>query len=119
MPTLTLASETHSLLALRQEWKQAAEGLLLWMEEKWSRVAGDHSQACSSLLQKLRWHKTTQRELLASRGFLEDLQQVRMLGRCEALLASDPQHILPCPVLWSTSLKEGSPLPPALSRVSP
>ncbi|GAB1286757.1 Spectrin beta, non-erythrocytic 5 [Apodemus speciosus] len=58
-----------------QEWKQAAEGLLLWMEEKWSRVADEHSQACSSILQKLKWHKITKSELLASRRYLEDLQQ--------------------------------------------
>lgn len=119
MPTLSLASETHSLLVLRQEWKQAAEGLLLWMKEKWSRVADEHSQACSSIPQKLKWHKITKSELLASHRYLEDLQQVRMLDRCEVLLSSDSQHILPCPFLWSTSLKEGSPLLPALSWVSP
>lgn len=86
MPTLPLGSETHSLLVLGQEWKQAAEGLMLWMEEKWSRVAEDSSQARSNILQKLKWHRITKRELLASQRYMEDLQQVRMLeSKCMAL----------------------------------
>lgn len=96
MPLLTLGSVTHSLLVLGQEWKQAVAELMLWMEEKWPRVAGEPSQPHSDILQKLKWRKITESELLASHGSVEDLQQVRMLARrCRALLSSDPKHICP------------------------
>lgn len=75
MPALTLGSELYSLLVLGQEWKQAAEGLMLWMEEKWPRVADEGPQTGSNTLQ---WHKITKSELLASHRYMEDLQQVRM-----------------------------------------
>ncbi|XP_038962424.1 spectrin beta chain, non-erythrocytic 5 isoform X3 [Rattus norvegicus] len=55
-----------------QEWKQAAEGLMLWMEEKWPRVADEGPQTGSNILQ---WHKITKSELLASHKYMEDLQQ--------------------------------------------
>ncbi|XP_028622676.1 spectrin beta chain, non-erythrocytic 5 [Grammomys surdaster] len=58
-----------------QEWKQAADGLMQWMEEKWPRVADERSQACSNILQKLKWHKIIKSELLASYRYMEDLQQ--------------------------------------------
>lgn len=75
---------------------------MLWMEEKWPRVADERSQAGSNILQKLKWRKITKSELLASRRYMEELQQVRMLDRGKALLSSDSQHILPCLFLWST-----------------
>lgn len=57
-----------------------------WMEEKWPRVADERSQACSNILQKLKWHKIVKSELLSSHRYVEDLQQVRMLdSRCMAL----------------------------------
>ncbi|XP_076785650.1 spectrin beta chain, non-erythrocytic 5 isoform X3 [Arvicanthis niloticus] len=58
-----------------QEWKQAAEGLMLWIEEKCSRLADERSQACSNILQKLKWHEIIKSELLASHRYMEDLQQ--------------------------------------------
>ncbi|XP_029391606.1 LOW QUALITY PROTEIN: spectrin beta chain, non-erythrocytic 5 [Mus pahari] len=58
-----------------QEWKQAAEGLMLWMEEKWPRVADECSQAGSNILQKLKWHKITKSELLTSQRYMQELQQ--------------------------------------------
>lgn len=84
---------------------------MLWMEEKWPRVADERSQAGSNILQKLKWHKITKSELLASHRYMEDLQQVRMLD--------DSQHILLCLFLWSIVTKGQSPLPPALSWLSP
>ncbi|KAM7327506.1 hypothetical protein ACRRTK_013873 [Alexandromys fortis] len=57
------------------EWKQAVAELMLWMEEKWPMVADEPSQACSSVRQKLKWQEIAERELLASRGYMEDLQQ--------------------------------------------
>lgn len=86
MPPLTLGPETHCLLVLGQEWKQTVAQLMLWMQEKWSMVADEPSQACCNVLQKLKWHKITKRELLATRGYMEDLRQVRMLDP----LSSDP-----------------------------
>ncbi|XP_040602017.1 LOW QUALITY PROTEIN: spectrin beta chain, non-erythrocytic 5 [Mesocricetus auratus] len=58
-----------------QEWKQTVAQLMLWMQEKWSMVADEPSQACCNVLQKLKWHKITKRELLATRGYMEDLRQ--------------------------------------------
>ncbi|XP_049989135.1 spectrin beta chain, non-erythrocytic 5 [Alexandromys fortis] len=64
------------LASLRvHEWKQAVAELMLWMEEKWPMVADEPSQACSSVRQKLKWQEIAERELLASRGYMEDLQQ--------------------------------------------
>lgn len=95
MPPLTLGPETLCPLVLRQEWKQAVAELMLWMEEKWPMVADEPSEACSSIRQKLKWHERAKSELLATRGYMEDLQQVRILdSRCRALLSSDSQHTL-------------------------
>lgn len=59
---------------------------MLWMEEKCSRLADERSQACSNILQKLKWHEIIKSELLASHRYMEDLQQVRMLdSMCMAL----------------------------------
>lgn len=92
---LTLGPETHCLLILRQEWKQAVAELMVCMQEKWPTVAGEPSQACCNILQKLKWHKITKSELLATHGYMEDLQQVRRLDRrCRAPLSSDSQHAL-------------------------
>ncbi|XP_037691030.1 LOW QUALITY PROTEIN: spectrin beta chain, non-erythrocytic 5 [Choloepus didactylus] len=59
-----------------QEWKQDMEELMLWMEEKGLLVAGDPPREPSSLLRKLKWHEAAESELLATRGHVEDLQQV-------------------------------------------
>ncbi|ERE70802.1 spectrin beta chain, brain 4-like protein [Cricetulus griseus] len=58
-----------------QEWKQAVAELMVCMQEKWPTVAGEPSQACCNILQKLKWHKITKSELLATHGYMEDLQQ--------------------------------------------
>ncbi|KAL1785833.1 spectrin beta chain, non-erythrocytic 5 [Sigmodon hispidus] len=64
------------LTSLRlQEWKQTVAELVLWMEEKWPTVADEPFQACSEILQTLKWHKITKSEILASRGYMEDIQQ--------------------------------------------
>nr|XP_048315627.1 spectrin beta chain, non-erythrocytic 5 [Myodes glareolus] len=64
------------LASLRlHEWKQAVAELMLWMEEKWSMVADEPSQACSSIRQRLKWHEIAKSELLATRGYMDDLQQ--------------------------------------------
>ncbi|XP_021581618.2 spectrin beta chain, non-erythrocytic 5 isoform X1 [Ictidomys tridecemlineatus] len=68
-----------------QEWKQDVVELMLWMEEKWSVAAYEPSQAPSSILRKLRQHEAVERELIATRGHMEDLQQA---GR--ELLCSSP-----------------------------
>ncbi|CAO2579266.1 Spectrin beta chain, non-erythrocytic 5, partial [Lemmus lemmus] len=67
----------EQLLASLQlhEWKQAVAELMLWMEEKWPMVADEPSQVCSSIRQKLKWHKIAKSELFATRGYMEDLQQ--------------------------------------------
>ena len=68
---------------------------MLWMEEKWPMVADEPSKACNSIRQKLKRHERAKSELLATRGYMEDLQQVRILdSRCPALLSSDSQHTL-------------------------
>lgn len=81
VPSLPLDPETHHLLVLGQEWKQAVAELMLWMQGKWATVAGEPSQACSNILKKPKWLEMTKRELLATRGYMQDLQQVRMLER--------------------------------------
>uniref|UniRef100_A0A8D2HWE0 Spectrin beta, non-erythrocytic 5 n=1 Tax=Urocitellus parryii TaxID=9999 RepID=A0A8D2HWE0_UROPR len=68
-----------------QEWKQDVVELMLWMEEKWSVAAHEPSRAPSSILRKLRQHEAVERELIATRGHMEDLQQA---GR--ELLCSSP-----------------------------
>lgn len=96
MPPLTLGPETLCPLVLQQEWKQAVAELMLWMEEKWPMVADEPSQACSSIRQKLKWQEIAERELLATRGYMEDLQQVRILdSRCRALFRFPAYTALP------------------------
>ncbi|KAM5175969.1 spectrin beta chain, non-erythrocytic 5 [Callospermophilus lateralis] len=68
-----------------QEWKQDVVELMLWIEEKWSVAAHEPSRAPSSILRKLRRHEAVERELIATRGHMEDLQQA---GR--KLLCSSP-----------------------------
>ncbi|XP_058149963.1 spectrin beta chain, non-erythrocytic 5 [Dasypus novemcinctus] len=65
------------LASLRlQEWKQDVEELTLWMGEKGLLVAGDACQEPSSSLRRLWRHEAMERELLATRGRVEELQQV-------------------------------------------
>lgn len=50
--------------------------LTLWMEEKGLTAVDKPSQEPSNVLQKLKWHKAAERELLATHGHLKGLQQV-------------------------------------------
>ncbi|KAF5925525.1 hypothetical protein HPG69_001972 [Diceros bicornis minor] len=59
-----------------QEWKQDVAELMLWMEEKWLLVADKLSPGPSNILRKLKWHEAAERELLATRGHVQGLQQV-------------------------------------------
>lgn len=105
MSALTLGSEPHSLLVLGQEWKQAAEGLMLWMEEKWPRVADERSQAGSNILQDTKWHEITKSELLASHRYMEDLQQVRVPMAGIGPSCSDSSTYFPACFYGAQSLK--------------
>ncbi|XP_036040911.1 spectrin beta chain, non-erythrocytic 5 [Onychomys torridus] len=58
-----------------QEWKQAVAELMLWMQEKWPTVADEPSQAYSNILEKLKRLEMTKSELLATHGYMQDLQQ--------------------------------------------
>ncbi|XP_076983663.1 spectrin beta chain, non-erythrocytic 5 [Tamandua tetradactyla] len=69
-----------------QEWRRDMEELMLWMEEKGLLVAGGPRRGPSSTLRNLRWQEAAERELLATRGHVEHLQQV---GR-ELLSAGSP-----------------------------
>ncbi|XP_032199248.1 spectrin beta chain, non-erythrocytic 5 isoform X4 [Mustela erminea] len=77
-----------------QEWQQDVAGLVLWIEEKGLRAAEEPSREPSDILQQAAWHEATKRELLASSGHVEGLQQAgrRLLsdGHCagEAVQAS-------------------------------
>lgn len=99
--------------------------MMLWMEEKWRMLVDEPSQEPGNILQKLRWHKTAERELVATQGHVEGLQQVRDTGqRVQGLLSfSFPLHST---FAWST-VTEGRinlslhgiripPFPPSLSR---
>ncbi|CAK7301658.1 Spectrin beta chain, non-erythrocytic 5 [Vulpes lagopus] len=69
-----------------QKWKQDVAELVLWIEEKGQRAADEPSREPSKVLQQLRQHEAAERELLATLGHVEGLQQV---GR--QLLSSRPQ----------------------------
>uniref|UniRef100_A0A8C7EU33 Spectrin beta, non-erythrocytic 5 n=1 Tax=Neovison vison TaxID=452646 RepID=A0A8C7EU33_NEOVI len=77
-----------------QEWQQDVAGLVLWIEEKGLRAAEEPCREPSDILQQAAWHEAAKRELLASSGHVEGLQQVgvRLLsdGHCagEAVQAS-------------------------------
>ncbi|XP_023568382.1 spectrin beta chain, non-erythrocytic 5 [Octodon degus] len=58
-----------------QEWKQDVAEFMLWMEQKWAAVADEPSQVPGNVLQKLRWHRVVESELLASHGHVQGLQQ--------------------------------------------
>ncbi|CAN0540377.1 unnamed protein product [Rangifer tarandus platyrhynchus] len=68
-----------------QEWKQDVVEVLLWMEEKGRMLVDEPSREPSNILRKLRWHEAATRELAATQGHVEGLQQV---GR--ELLSSRP-----------------------------
>ncbi|XP_032336758.1 spectrin beta chain, non-erythrocytic 5 [Camelus ferus] len=68
-----------------QEWKQDMAELMRWLEEKGLMVADKCSQEPGNILWKLKWHEAVERELRATRGHVEGLQQV---GR--GLLSSWP-----------------------------
>ncbi|XP_037360039.1 spectrin beta chain, non-erythrocytic 5 [Talpa occidentalis] len=58
-----------------QEWKQDVAALMLWLEEKGLVVAEQPPYQPSRIPPKLRWHAAVERELLASSGHVERLQQ--------------------------------------------
>ncbi|XP_043327488.1 spectrin beta chain, non-erythrocytic 5 [Cervus canadensis] len=68
-----------------QEWKQDVVELLLWMQEKGRMLVDEPSRDPSNILRKLRRHEAATRELAATQGHVEGLQQV---GR--ELLSSRP-----------------------------
>uniref|UniRef100_A0A8C6D7R2 Spectrin beta, non-erythrocytic 5 n=1 Tax=Moschus moschiferus TaxID=68415 RepID=A0A8C6D7R2_MOSMO len=69
-----------------QEWKQDVVEVMLWMEEKGRILVDKPSQEPSNILRKLRRHEAATRELAATQGHVEGLQQV---GR--ELLSSRPR----------------------------
>ncbi|XP_045863809.1 spectrin beta chain, non-erythrocytic 5 [Meles meles] len=77
-----------------QEWQQDVAGLVLWIEEKGLRAAAEPSREPSDILKQAARHEAAKRELLASSGHVEGLQQAgrRLLsdGHCagEAVQAS-------------------------------
>lgn len=99
--------------------------MMLWMEEKWRMLADEPSEEPGNILQKLRWHKTAERELVATQGHVEGLQQVRDTGqRVQGLLSFS--FLLHSTFAWST-VTEGRinlslhgiripQFPPSLSR---
>lgn len=63
--------------------------LMLWMKEKGLVVVDEPSQEPSNILQKLKRHEAAERELLATHGHMEGLQQVGALDRgCRAYSSS-------------------------------
>ncbi|XP_073733567.1 spectrin beta chain, non-erythrocytic 5 [Callorhinus ursinus] len=59
-----------------QKWKEDVAELVLWIEEKGLRAADEPSWEPSNILQQLKRHKAAERELLATHGHVEGLQQV-------------------------------------------
>ncbi|XP_061286842.1 spectrin beta chain, non-erythrocytic 5 isoform X2 [Bos javanicus] len=68
-----------------QEWKQDVVEVMLWMEEKGKVLVDEPSREPSNIMRKLRRHEAATRELAATQGHVEGLQQV---GR--ELLSSRP-----------------------------
>uniref|UniRef100_A0A452DXD2 Spectrin beta, non-erythrocytic 5 n=1 Tax=Capra hircus TaxID=9925 RepID=A0A452DXD2_CAPHI len=68
-----------------QEWKQDVVEVMLWMEEKGQMLVEEPSREPSNVRRKLRQHEAATRELAATQGHVEGLQQV---GR--ELLSSRP-----------------------------
>ncbi|KAM7239689.1 hypothetical protein CapIbe_009184 [Capra ibex] len=68
-----------------QEWKQDVVEVMLWMEEKGQMLVEEPSREPSNVRRKLRRHEAATRELAATQGHVEGLQQV---GR--ELLSSRP-----------------------------
>ncbi|KAI4583108.1 hypothetical protein MJG53_008321 [Ovis ammon polii x Ovis aries] len=68
-----------------QEWKQDVVEVMLWMEEKGQMLVDEPSREPSNVRRKLRRHEAATRELAATQGHVEGLQQV---GR--ELLSSRP-----------------------------
>uniref|UniRef100_H0XEK4 Spectrin beta, non-erythrocytic 5 n=1 Tax=Otolemur garnettii TaxID=30611 RepID=H0XEK4_OTOGA len=68
-----------------QEWKRDVSELMLWLEGKGLMAVDEPSHMAGSTLQKLRRHRAAESELMASRGYMEHLQQA---GR--ELLSSRP-----------------------------
>lgn len=65
---------------------------MLWMEEKGLMVVDEPSLEPGNILRNLKWHEKAERELLATRGHVEGLQQVGPARRLGACLSS---HSLP------------------------
>ncbi|XP_034850492.1 spectrin beta chain, non-erythrocytic 5 [Mirounga leonina] len=88
---------THSLLVLGQKWKQDVAELVLWIEEKGLRAADEPSREPSNILQQLKRHEAAERELLATCGHVEGLQQVgRQLSSDRPRAREDVQASLQC-----------------------
>lgn len=106
--------------------------LMLWMKEKGLVVVDEPSQEPSNILQKLKRHEAAERELLATHGHVEGLQQVGALDRgCRAYSSSSSlpsctgcfhgMHSLK-EELTSFTMQLGCPppqLPTSLSRAAP
>lgn len=108
--------------------------LMLWMKEKGLVVVDEPSQEPSNILQKLKRHEAAERELLATHGHVEGLQQVGALDRgCRAYSSSSSlpsctgcfhgMHSLK-EELTSFTMQLGCPAPPpqlptSLSRAAP
>lgn len=97
--------------------------LMLWMKEKGLVVVDEPSQEPSNILQKLKRHEAAERELLATHGHVEGLQQVGALDRgCRAYSSSSSlpsctgcfhgMHSLK-EELTSFTMQLGCPAPPA------
>lgn len=63
-----------------QEWKQDVVEVMLWMEEKGQMLVEEPSREPSNVRRKLRQHEAATRELAATQGHVEGLQQVRGAG---------------------------------------
>lgn len=84
--------ETPSLLVLGQKWKQDVAELVLWIQEKGLRAADEPSWEPGNILQQLKRLQAAERELLATCGHMEGLQQVGAPDRGDrACSSSNPQ----------------------------
>lgn len=83
--------------------------LVLWIEEKGQRAADEPSREPSKVLQQLRQHEAAERELLATLGHVEGLQQVGAQARgCRAYSSSNSQPWCMVCFHGTNSLKEES-----------
>lgn len=77
-------------------------------------VADEPSQEPGNILREFRWHKAAERELLATQGHVEGLQQVRNIGCSgQGLVGST----FPLQSMFSGSIVTGGRIHPSLHRV--